>query len=80
VSSEGADKLRARYALPSDFDFDDFPNWVPSHPGCNKRKGQLAFDPSPELLYQLPSVQMMAKVAEATAEQIQNNQKSARTC
>jgi hypothetical protein len=39
----------------------------------------LAFVPSPELLYQLPIVQMKATQAKATAEQIQNHAKSART-
>jgi hypothetical protein len=56
LSSVGAEELRRRYELPSDFDFDDFPNWVPTHPGCNGLKGQLLLDASPALLLQLAVV------------------------
>jgi len=68
VSSIGAEKLRTRFALPSDFEFDNFSNWVPAHAGCNRRKGKSVLDASPELLLHLRQVQMMAPVAQGTVK------------
>jgi hypothetical protein len=79
LNSIGAEQLRTRYQLANDFDFDDFPNWVPTHPGCNGKKRQLVFNASPELLLHLAVVQSKAAFARSTAEAIQNDRKSART-
>lgn len=77
LSSVAAEELRRRYALPSDFDFNDFPNWVPTHRRCNQRKRALLLDPSPELLLLLPVAQMNAVVARAACEKIQSDRRKA---
>lgn len=33
-----------KYGLASDFKINDFPNWVPTHPKCNSRKGSTLLD------------------------------------
>jgi 5-methylcytosine-specific restriction endonuclease McrA len=77
LSSVGAEELRRRYGLPSDFDFDDFPNWVPTHPGCNGRKGQLLLDASPALLLHLAAVRSKAPTARAISEKIESDKRKA---
>jgi hypothetical protein len=77
LSSVGAEELRTRYALPSDFDFDDFSNWVPTHPGCNRRKRQLLLDASPALSLHLAVLTMKSIEARAISEKIQSDKRKA---
>jgi hypothetical protein len=48
LNSVAAEELRRRYALPSDFDFNGFPNWVPTHRRCNQRKRALLLEATSE--------------------------------
>jgi hypothetical protein len=75
LRSIGAEELRRRYALPSDFDFDDFPNWVPTHPSCNQRKRELLLDASPVLVLNLAVVISKATEARGVSEKIQSDKR-----
>jgi 5-methylcytosine-specific restriction endonuclease McrA len=75
LRSVGAEELRRRYALPSDFDFDDFPNWVPTHRRCNQRKRELLLDASPVLLLDLTVVRSKVTEARGISEKIQSDQR-----
>jgi hypothetical protein len=78
LSSVGAEELQRRYELPIDFDFDGFPNWVPTHPGCNGIKRQLLLDASPALLLHLATVRSRAPLAQAISEKIQSDNRKGR--
>jgi hypothetical protein len=75
VRSIGADALRLQYNLPDDFDFDDFPNWIPACPKCNHNKAARTFSPSPEYLLQLVQAQSRARMAVAIYERINRDAK-----
>jgi hypothetical protein len=45
----GKAQIIEHYALPSNFDFDDFENWLCASPGCNLLKSRTTFDSSPAL-------------------------------
>ena len=77
LSSVDVEDLRRRYALPSDFNFDDFPNWVPTHRRCNQTKRALLLESSPQLLLHLSVVQTKAVVALATFKKIQSDRRTA---
>ena len=75
---EHAERVRARYVLPSTFDFDWFENWVPSCRGCNGKKRFMLIDPSPDFGLNLASVGARATLAKATADAIDTNSRKAR--
>lgn len=67
----GLEKLRELYALPPDFELDDFENWAPSCPSCNQRKGAIYPDPSPSFSVWRGIVVMNGRIARAIAEGIE---------
>jgi hypothetical protein len=73
LSSVEAEEIRRRYGLPSDFGFDDFPNWVPTHRRCNQTKRELLLNPSPELLLHLAVLPMKAIEARAISDKIERD-------
>ncbi len=44
-------RVRKEYALDDGFDLCDFCNWLPTHPGCNRRKGAVVPDRNIALSY-----------------------------
>jgi hypothetical protein len=77
LRSVDVEHLKRRYALPSDFEFDDFENWVPTHGRCNRRKRQLLLDASEQLLLNLMVVRSKAPEARAISEKFRSDQKKA---
>jgi 5-methylcytosine-specific restriction endonuclease McrA len=74
LEADNGPELAAQYALASDFDFDSFDNWVPTCPACNRRKGKVLLDGSPQLLLHLKVVRSKASNARKVAQRIQADQ------
>jgi hypothetical protein len=62
---EALERVLERLGLPSDFEVNDYGNWLPAHPDCNNFKGATPFEPSP-LIQQL--LQKTKEKAERAAE------------
>lgn len=59
-------RVKREYALQDSFDLRDYCNWLPTHPGCNRRKGATVPDRNVALSFiSLAS----GKIAEARAEE-----------
>jgi hypothetical protein len=63
------------YSLPTNFDFDDFPNWICTCPGCNLLKSKTTFDASPIFLLMLAASRQKGRFAHAIALKIQEDHK-----
>jgi hypothetical protein len=70
--------VRELYALPQDFDFDWFNNWVPACGACTGTKSFTTIDPSPSFALHLTSVRSRAPLAERTADAVDANASKAR--
>jgi 5-methylcytosine-specific restriction endonuclease McrA len=68
VQSLGAEFLQVHFGLSDTFEFDDFPNWVPSCWTCNSEKAGRLFDGSPAYMLQLQSAGSRARLASATCD------------
>jgi hypothetical protein len=69
--------LITRYSLPSNFELDDYENWIPAHASCNQRKGDVLIDPSPAVALHFSAVRMNARVAKLIAETIDRDRRRA---
>jgi hypothetical protein len=56
-------RIRADYSLGTDFEINDYVNWVPSHGSCNSRKKVELFAPSPALIAILGGIRKKADEA-----------------
>ena len=57
------ESIKEDYALPGDFEINDFQNWVPAHNKCNQRKGARIYPASTALIYALERVGRLADTA-----------------
>lgn len=63
------------FRLPTDFNINDFPNWVPVHSNCNSKKNATVFRVSPAMVAALEYVSRCAPIAKATCERVKRNRK-----
>jgi hypothetical protein len=77
ASASKLNLLIERYSLPSDFNINGFENWIPSHPGCNQRKGDTLIDPSPAFALYLTQVRTLSGLAKAVANNIEQDHRKA---
>ena len=76
--SDDAEQLQAikiQYGLNTDFSINDYCNWVPAHPHCNRGKGTTIFPASPALIVILEKVQRKGKQARQVTDRIKRNMK-----
>jgi hypothetical protein len=76
--SDDAEQLQAikiQYGLNTDFSINDYCNWVPAHPHCNRGKGTTVYPATPALIMILEKVQRKGKLARKEADRIKRNVK-----
>jgi hypothetical protein len=76
--SDDAEQLQAikiQYGLNTDFSINDYCNWVPAHPHCNRGKGTTVYPATPALIMILEKVQRKGKQARKEADRIKRNMK-----
>ena len=56
-------RIRSDYSLGTDFELNDYVNWVPAHGNCNSRKQHELFAPSPALIAILSGIRKKADEA-----------------
>ncbi len=76
--SDDVEQLQAikfQYGLDTDFAINDYCNWVPAHPHCNRGKGTTIFPPTPAVIMILEKVQRKGKLAWKEADRIKRSMK-----
>ncbi len=76
--SDDAEQLQAikiLYGLNPDFSINDYCNWVPAHPHCNRGKGATVYPAKPALIMILEKVQRKGKQARKEADRIKTSMK-----
>lgn len=70
---EALERVLKRLGLPSDFEVNDYGNWLPAHPHCNNFKRATPFEPSPLIQMLLQKTKEKAeRVAELAQRTISN--------
>ena len=76
--SDDAEQLRAikiLYGLDTDFSINDYCNWVPAHPHCNRGKAATVYPATPALIMILEKAQRKGKQARKEADRIKRSMK-----
>lgn len=71
------EKIIELYDLPKDFEINGFQNCVPSHGRCNRIKSTILLEPSPAFVLSFKIVLMKARIAEAVAKALENDNRKA---
>lgn len=74
--AEQLQAIKIQYGLDADFSINDYGNWVPAHPHCNRGKGTTIFPPTPAFIMILEKVQRKGKQAKNEADRIERSMKS----
>ena len=76
--SDDAEQLQASkilYGLNTDFSINDYCNWVPAHPHCDRGKGATVYPATPALIMMLEKAQRKGKQARREADRIKRSTK-----
>lgn len=63
------------FALPEQFQINDFPNWVPAHQSCNSKKNATIFTASPAMVAHLEYISRRASQARTICQKVAKNRK-----
>jgi hypothetical protein len=68
--------IKIEYGLSPDFSINDYCNWVPAHPHCNRSKGTTVYPASPALIMHLGRVRRKGEQARRVEGRLLRNRKS----